>query len=206
MPRDKSETHRRLIPCIKQEFLKCGYEKASLKNIASEAGITAAGLYRHFPSKEAMFSAMVEPVTQEFLQSCNESMEETYNKLCEQDFIENFNEFRAEKNLEMVSYMYDNYDAFRLLLVCSKGTSYENFEDQMIQMEQQSMRDLFSVLDKRGIPHNQVTDDELHILCTSLVTAVCEAIRHEYTREEALRHMEFVGKMLYPGMKQVLGF
>ena len=206
MPRDKTETHRRLIPCIRQEFLEYGYEKASLKNIAKNAGITAAGLYRHFPSKEAMFSAMVEPVTAEFLQSCSESMEETYEKLSEEDFLEHFNDFRAEKNQEVISYVYDHYEVFRLLLVCSKGTAYENFEEQLIRMEQESVRNLFAVLDKRGIPHHQVSDDELHILSTTFVTAVCEAVRHEYTREQAFRHMDFVGKMLYPGIRQVLGF
>ena len=205
MPRDKTNTHRKLIPCIRQEFLQYGFEKASLKNIAANAGITAAAIYRHFPSKEAMFTAMVEPVTSEFLNSCNASMEETYAKLSEKDFLENFNDFRTAKNKEFISYMYDNYDVFRLLIVCSKGTPYENFEEKMTQMEQESILDLFECLDKRGIPHNEVSEDELHILCTTLVTAVCEAIRHEYTREQAMKHMDFVGKMLYPGMKQVLG-
>ena len=206
MPRDKTATHRRLLSCIKQEFLQYGYQKASLKNIARNAGITTPGLYRHFPSKAAMFSAMVEPVTAEFLESCDASMEETFQRFSESDFLEHFNEFRTEKNGELISYMYDHYDVFRLLLVCSEGTCYEDFEERMIQIEQKSVRDLFAFLDKRGIPHEQVTDDELHILSTTLVTAVCESIRHQYTREQAMRHMEFVGKMLYPGMKQVLGF
>ena len=206
MPRDKTQTHEKLIPCIRQEFLRCGYEKASLKNIAREAGITAAGLYRHFPNKQAMFAAMVEPVASEFLQNCQSSMEEVYQSLSDADFLNYFDHFRAKKNKEFISYMYDHYEVFRLLLVCSKGTPYENFECQLIEIEQQSILDLFSFLEKRGLPHNTVTDDELLILCTTLVTAGCEAIRHEYTREQALHHMDFVGRLLYPGMKQVLGF
>ena len=35
MPRDKTDTHRRLLSSIKQEFLKKGYEKTSLQNIAA---------------------------------------------------------------------------------------------------------------------------------------------------------------------------
>ena len=42
MPRDKTDTHNKLLPCIKQEFLEHGYEKASMQNIARRAGITAA--------------------------------------------------------------------------------------------------------------------------------------------------------------------
>ena len=70
MPRDKTDTHNKLLPCIKQEFLEHGYEKASMQNIARRAVITAAGIYRHFPIKEAMFTAMVEPVTSDFLKMC----------------------------------------------------------------------------------------------------------------------------------------
>ena len=100
MPRDKTDTHNKLLPCIKQEFLEHGYEKASMQNIARRAGITAAGIYRHFPSKEAMFTAMVEPVTSDFLKMCDVSMEETYSRLSDDDFLKNFNEFRTEKNRE----------------------------------------------------------------------------------------------------------
>ena len=57
MPRDKTDTHNKLLPCIKQEFWSMDMKKASMQNIARRAGITAAGIYRHFPSKEAMFTA-----------------------------------------------------------------------------------------------------------------------------------------------------
>ena len=206
MPRDKTATHKKLVRCIREEFLEFGYEKASMKHIANKAGITAAGIYRHFPSKAAMFSVMVEPVTSEFLQSCDASMEETYSKLSDRDFIDHFNAFRAVKNTEFMNFIYDHYDVFRLLLISSEGTCYEGFEEKLIALEVKNIKDLFHVLEKRGIPHNDVSDRELHILCTTFITAACEALRHGYSREEALQHMNFVGKMLYPGMKEVLGF
>lgn len=206
MPRDKSETHARLLVSIRKEFLTYGFEHASLKNIARNAGITPAGIYRHFSSKEAMFEAMVEPVTSAFLEKCDEMMEETYAGFSNKDFLEHFNEFREEKNRDVVSFMYDYYDEFRMLLCFSKGTVYENYEEQLVDMESLSVIKLFEFMDKRGIPHNKVSNTELHILSTALVKAACEVIRHGYTREEALKHMDFVGKMLYPGMKMVLGF
>ena len=70
----------------------------------------------------------------------------------------------------------------------------------------QGIKELFHVLDKREIPHKVVADNELHILCTIFITALCETIKHEYTREQALKHLDFIGQMLYPGMKEVLGF
>ena len=90
MPRDKTNTHNRLLLFIREEFLEHGYAKASLKNIAEKVGITSAGIYRHFPNKEAMFTAMVEPTTSEFLKMCDVSMEETYFHLLEKDFLKDF--------------------------------------------------------------------------------------------------------------------
>lgn len=50
------------MPCIKAEFLEKGFEKASVRSIANRAGMSAAGIYRHFKDKEAMFDALVAPL------------------------------------------------------------------------------------------------------------------------------------------------
>lgn len=206
MPRDKTFTHNKLLLCIREEFLQHGYAKASLQNIAQNAGITTPGVYRHFPNKEAMFTAMVEPTTSEFLKMCDVSMEETYSHLVDEHFLEDFNSFRTKKNREFINYMYDHFDVFRLLLACSKGTQYEFFQERLIEIEMQGIKDLFQVLDNRKLPHKSISDNELHILCTTFVTALCEPIKHEFDREQALVHLDFIGRMLYPGIKEVLGF
>jgi len=38
-----------------------GFEKASMRSIAAMTGITAGALYKHFPSKAAIFEALVPP-------------------------------------------------------------------------------------------------------------------------------------------------
>lgn len=48
MPKDKSASHARIVPAARKEFLEKGFEKASMRSIAQAAGITSAGLYRHF--------------------------------------------------------------------------------------------------------------------------------------------------------------
>ena len=44
MPRDRTATYKRIIRCMKEEFLTFGYEKASLNRVSSKVGITTAGL------------------------------------------------------------------------------------------------------------------------------------------------------------------
>ena len=52
MPRDGTETYEKILPAAKEEFLEKGFEQASMREIASRAGISAAGIYRHFKDKE----------------------------------------------------------------------------------------------------------------------------------------------------------
>ena len=54
MPRDKSESHKRIIEAAKQEFLTYGYADASLRRIAAAANIQVGRLYKHFASKDAV--------------------------------------------------------------------------------------------------------------------------------------------------------
>ena len=61
MPKSKTETYERILPAAREEFLEKGFEQASMRSIAGKVGMSAAGLYRHFADKEALFTALVEP-------------------------------------------------------------------------------------------------------------------------------------------------
>ena len=61
MPKDKSTSHVHIVDAAMEEFMKKGFQGASIRTIADSAGITSGGLYRHFKDKEDMFHALVEP-------------------------------------------------------------------------------------------------------------------------------------------------
>ena len=63
MPRDKSDTRVKILESAKTEFLRHGFEKASIRTIAKNAGVTAGAIYKHFPAKADLFYALTEPVS-----------------------------------------------------------------------------------------------------------------------------------------------
>lgn len=205
MPKDKTATYLKLVSCMKKEFLEKGYEKASLNYIAKAAGITPAGVYRHFSSKDAMFASLVQPVLDEFEKICTNSMDETIQHLEDEEFLKNYNPFEEGWADWLIDFVYDHFDAFKLLIVCSQGTKYEKFEDHLVLLEENSTKEFLKELDRRGIAHECISDEEWHIVSTTYVTAVCEVIRHEYSREKAHRYLRFIGRFFYPGWKALLG-
>ena len=50
----KDETRTAIIDAARKEFLEKGYEDASMRNIAANAGITVGNIYRYFDSKEEL--------------------------------------------------------------------------------------------------------------------------------------------------------
>ena len=65
-------TRADLIAAARQVFADKGYEAASVADLASAAGYTKGALYAHFPSKEALFLAVIEDAQ---ARACEDSYE-----------------------------------------------------------------------------------------------------------------------------------
>lgn len=56
----KSEDTKQLIlDTAKKEFMEKGYNDASVRSIAKQAGLTTGAIFRYFPDKESLFAALV---------------------------------------------------------------------------------------------------------------------------------------------------
>ena len=60
MSESAAETKAKILESAKNEFLDKGFVNASLRTIASNAGLTTGAMYRHFKDKDALFCALVD--------------------------------------------------------------------------------------------------------------------------------------------------
>ena len=56
--RKKAESRQNMLDTAKQLFIKNGYSKTTMEDIAEQAGFGVATLYNYFKTKEGMFAAM----------------------------------------------------------------------------------------------------------------------------------------------------
>lgn len=61
----KSDTRQSIVGAARKLFATWGYDGASMDGIASEASVTKVTVYRHFESKEALFSAALQSLFDE---------------------------------------------------------------------------------------------------------------------------------------------
>ena len=59
---DSNETRSRLRAAARQAFAASGYDAASNKQIAEDAGITSGAIYHYYPSKADLYVAVMEEV------------------------------------------------------------------------------------------------------------------------------------------------
>lgn len=204
MSKDKSGTLEKIIPCAKREFLDKGFERASLRKIAADANMSAAGLYRHFESKEAMFDALVAPLVNTYLRNYEESMQRSYELLDTKE-IKKFWEVSEEEGLQYIDFIYDHFEEFKLLLTCSDGTKYQNFMHDISEMEVKEMTRLMDELRSRGFTVKDISQDELHMLVSGYVASVFEVVIHDYPREKAIKQAKTLMEFLYPGWIKAFG-
>lgn len=204
MPRDKSESHERIVEAAKKEFLEYGFADASLRRIAANAKIQVSGLYKHFKNKEEMFDSLVKPAVDGFFSLYSTIEGEYFNdigKSAESEFWEGQNEV-----VRAMSYIYDHLDEFKLIVMKSSGTKYENFVHDIAKLDEEVTLRYLESLKKEGFKIREFNKKEFHLLVTAYTKAVFQAVSHGFTREEAMHYANTLDEFYTPAWKAWMGF
>lgn len=187
MIRDKELHHSNIIEAATAEFLEYGFKDASMRRIATAAGMSASGLYKHFTGKEEMFSALVEPAYQGLLNIIRQEVNDEKTIIGTGDI----NIWENSKDAKLtISYIYDHLDAFRLIVTRSQGTKYETFLHDLAVLEEKTTLSFMKLLEAQGVKLNDFSEKELHLLITVNVNAIFQTVEHDFTREEALHYAD----------------
>lgn len=203
MPIDKTANHEKIVAAAKKEFLTFGFTDASMRRIAAAAGMSASGLYKHFASKEEMFSALVDPAYQGLLALFRQEAgdQEQFIGTGDLSVWETSNDARLA-----VSYIYDHLGAFRLIICKSQGTKYESFLHDLAVLEEKMTLSFMEMLKKHGAKLNEFSEKELHLLTTTNVNAIFQTVEHDLTREEAMHYADTLDRFFAKAWKEFFGY
>lgn len=203
MPRNKTESHAKIMEAAKAEFLEFGFMDASMRRIAGNAGITAPALYKHFPGKEDMFAALVDPAIDGYMELYHE-VENDYNE--ELKNMDKDSLWTGQKEtVRGMTYIYDHFDEFKLIICRSQGTKYESFTHRMANLEEEVTQRYMKDLAKSGIKVKKVNKKEFHLLVTTNVEAMFQPVIHDFSRKEALHFAETLDTFYLPAWKVLFG-
>ena len=133
--REKDDSARgKILEAAKTEFMERGFAEASMRTIAERAGFTTGMLYSRFADKSEIFRELVESPADE-LSNYFMTVQNEFAGYSPEYQRREMHPYVAQKTDRMVDLIYDNFDAFKLILCKSGGTSYEYYVDKMIDVE-----------------------------------------------------------------------
>lgn len=184
------------------EFLEKGFGGTSIRSIGARAGVSGAALYRHFRSKEDLFSALVEPGIAAMRQWQEDHRNRAYANIAAGDFQQVDTHSEVDMMREVV---FPHRTAFKLLMCCGQGTRYENFIHDVVEVLQPQLVDALSELRSSGYAAAEVDGRTLHMLLSAFMTALFEPIVHDYPEDDAMAYYKTMERFFLPGWKDMLG-
>ena len=131
------DTQKNILDTARKHFLKDGLTGASLRSIVKDAGLTTGAFYKYYPTKEALFDALTDSYMEHIYQIYDQIVE-AFEKLSASDQTRNMSDTSSDGMEQMVDYIYDYYDNFRLLLKCGDSGKFELFIHNMVEREMKS--------------------------------------------------------------------
>ena len=197
-------TQKRILEAGKAEFLKKGYENASLRSIAGKAGVTTGAIYGYYPDKAALFGTLVsEPANH--LRDWYLSVQREFDTFPAEYKEKQMHGYTSHALEEFISYIYDHFDAFKLVVCCSAGTEYEHYIDSLLEIEVEHTRRFIEALRSLGYNIPSIDDDMSHILSSAFYYGIFETVAHDMTREQALEYIRTLNKFYSAGWDTILG-
>lgn len=132
-------THKKILDSGRVNFLRDGYERANLRKICKDAGVTTGAFYRHFGDKEDLFVALVEPLADEIMEFYSKFEIESFESL-KNDEPEELAEINVKGSIETALYMFGKKELFELLMYNAYGTKYANFVDRLVEFEDENRK------------------------------------------------------------------
>ena len=194
----------KILECAKEEFMEKGFADASLRTIAERAGYTTGMLYARFADKSGLFKELVEEAADKLFNYFSKA-EDDFAELPPEQQHNEMHTYVDSKVDVMIDIIYDNFDAFKLIVCKSAGSGYEYYIDKMIDIETSNTVRFIEQLNNVGIKLNEVRADLSHMLSSAMFYGIFEVVAHDLPREEAKGYVKQVQDFFNAGWDRLLG-
>ncbi len=204
MSNEESTTLKNILTAGKAEFLEKDFNSASLRNIVKTAGVTTGAFYGYFSGKEALFAALVEEHAKAIM-NIFMSAQESFEELSDEEKINHMGvESRTSLN-EIVDYIYEHFDEFKLIICKSEGTSYENFIHNMVEIEVEETYQFIDALRSQGKYVPNIEKAVCHMIVSGMFSGIFELIEHDMKKENAKKYVSEFQDFYIAGWSKILG-
>ena len=194
----------KLLQCARDEFMEMGFQEASLRVIAAKADTSTGAVYTRFGDKEGLFHALVDETVDTLVGWMQDGQQE-FAEIPSEEQQDTVFTYKPEVWEQMVDYIYDHWDVFRLLVRCADIDCYENMLHRIIDLEVEYTNKFINATDNDAIPSGRLTPMMIHILSNAWYSGLFEIVRHDMKKEEAVPYVQKLRRFFMHGWADLLG-
>ena len=112
-------------------------------------------------------------------------------------------QYTARHQLDLLDYIYDHFDVFRLLLDGAHGTRFACFLDELVDIEVEYTYKYMEVIGCESVKSGQVTEAFIHIIVTAYFNGMFEVVRHNMDRAAAHNYVKMLNRYHMAGFGTV---
>lgn len=200
----ENNSKQKILYAAMMEFMDKGFEKASLRQIVKNAGLTTGAFYKYYPTKEALFAELVSPYANH-MYSIYDNTLENFQKQSAEEQTENMMDASSEGVEQMVEYLYEHYDNFKLLLCCADGTEYADFIHNLVLREVKSTYQYIDTMRKAGVDIPDIDEELCHMIASGMFSGIFEIVIHDMEKEDAKKRVATLKRFYTGGWEKVFG-
>jgi AcrR family transcriptional regulator len=192
----KEEIRQAILAAAREEFMKCGFEAASIRTIAAAAKTAKSNLYNYYNDKDALFCAVVGPTVAAIraglkaaVEESAEEKPETYTMGSQERYMRIVMEFIAARP----------QDVF-LLLFRSAGSSLGGFREEVAEKYTDMLMNWFAGV----MPGRAPSRLFLRCIAGFYMEAVERMMLEKPTREKAGEYMGEFLRFVYGGWNSLM--
>ena len=186
---EKAErTREKILDTAIKHFLRDGFSGASLRSIVKDAGLTTGAFYKYYPTKEMLFDALVDPYINHIYEIYDGIIDD-FEKLSAHDQTDNMSNAANDGTGQMIDYIYDHYNHFRLLFKCGDSGKYEAFIHNMVNKEMKATKKYMQIMKESGMDLLNVDESLMHMIYTVFFSSVLQIVEHDMDKKIAKKNV-----------------
>lgn len=186
------------------EFMDKGFANASLRQIVKNAGLTTGAFYKYYSTKESLFAALVEPYANKIYSIYDVTLQ-NFQTLTSEEQQKAMIRVSTDSISEMLDYIYEHYDNFKLLLCKADGTPFTLFIHNLVEKETDSTLRFIEDMRNSGTNIPRLDKDFVHMVSSGMFSAMFEIVAHDMEKSKAVERVKMLKKFYTGGWEKLFG-
>lgn len=201
--KEYTDTQKLILEIGKKEFLCRGFKEATIEDMIKATGLAEKDFKKCYPTKEAIFDELVSDAADGLMNQFRSSQDAHFD-LIPNNRTHESRELAKRNMTAFINYVYDNFDAFKLVICCAEGSKYARYILNLVDLDVSRTEEFYAELRRTGRSEAHVSFQLHHMISRAYFTAVFETVACNMTKDQAELYIDQICRFFSCGWQGIM--